>query len=158
PRARNGTLSRISRKSNTSAQRRPRIGQNRVGLSQPLLLQRLQTAILLEFPDLPVDVLQQRRVALADDGAVVGLGAEAREDLELTRPLLDQHLERRPSLHHGVESLGEQVLMRGGKALVRLQLGVARLALRLQLGVERLRRLLAGAAELGADDLAAEVV
>src|SRR5438045_2211362 len=126
PLSRNGTLSMISLKSNnTSAQRRPWVGQRGVRLTEPLLLQCLERAVLLEFADLAVDELQQRGVALAHHGAVVRLGAEARQDLELARPLLDEDLERRPPLHDGVDPLGEQVLLRGGEALVRLQLGVA---------------------------------
>src|ERR1041385_2756251 len=74
PRTSNGTLSTISRKSNTLTQRRPRVGQRDVGLAQPLLLQRLEAAVLLELADLPVDVLQQRGVALAHHSTVVGLG------------------------------------------------------------------------------------
>src|SRR5260370_6993791 len=105
-------LSTISRKSNNrSAQRRPRIGQRGVRLAQPFLLQRLQRAVLLELAGLAVDELEQRRVALADDGAVVSLGAEPGQDLELPRPLLDKHLERVPPPHPRPPPLGDHILL-----------------------------------------------
>src|SRR5262245_17306916 len=141
------------------AQGCPRVWQNmHVRLAQPLLLERLERAVLLVLADLTVDVLEERGVSLADDDAVERFGADASDDLELAGTLLDQHLERRASLNDGVEPLGKEVLMGGGIALVGLEIGVPRLALRLQLDVPVLGGLLTGAAKLSADGLSAQVV
>src|SRR5262245_30745641 len=76
------------------ALRCPRVWQNvHVRLAQPLLLERLERAVLLVLADLTVDVLEERGVSLADDGAVERSRADAGDDLELVGTLLDQHLE-----------------------------------------------------------------
>src|SRR5262249_14391206 len=102
----------------------PRVRKNvDVRLPQPLFLHRLERAVLLVVPDLPVDILEERGVSLPDDGAVVRFRADTGDDLELVGSLLDQHLERRAPLHDGVEPLGEQILVSGRIALVGLQVG-----------------------------------
>src|SRR6266542_2495167 len=112
-------LSRMTLKSNTLPARRP-LAQGCPGvrkpvdveLAEPLLLERLERAVLLVFPDLAVHVLEECSVALADEHPVVRPGTEAAEDLELVRTLLDEHLQWRPPLHDGIEPAGQQVLIR----------------------------------------------